>query len=67
MSTFRLSGYHTCHSVEKEWLWKELAIYVRAGCYRARANLQPQQCEEAAARLKQGLQQLVGMETVVGV
>jgi katanin p60 ATPase-containing subunit A1 len=31
------------------------------------ANLQPQQCEEAAARLKQGLQQLVSMESVVGV
>jgi aspartate/methionine/tyrosine aminotransferase len=58
-----------------EWLIKEHGVCIIPGSACgvpghvrvAFANLQPQQCEEAAARLKQGLQQLVSMETVVGV
>jgi aspartate/methionine/tyrosine aminotransferase len=58
-----------------EWLIKEHGVCIIPGSACgvlghvrvAFANLQPQQCEEAAARLKQGLQQLVSVETVVGV
>lgn len=58
-----------------EWLIKQHGVciipgsscgapgYVRV----AFANLKAEQCGMAAARLKAGLQQLVGMETIVGV
>jgi katanin p60 ATPase-containing subunit A1 len=58
-----------------EWLIKEHGVCIIPGSACgvpghvrvAFANLQAEQCEVAAARLKQGLQQLVSMETVVGV
>jgi katanin p60 ATPase-containing subunit A1 len=58
-----------------EWLIKEHGVCIIPGsaCGApghvrvAFANLKAEQCEVAAARLKQGLQQLVSMETVVGV
>ncbi|WIA22882.1 hypothetical protein OEZ86_009823 [Tetradesmus obliquus] len=58
-----------------EWLIKEYGVCIIPGSACgvpghvrvAFANLRAEQCEVAAARLKQGLQQLVSMDTLVGV
>lgn len=58
-----------------EWLIKEHGVCIIPGSACgvpghvrvAFANLKAEQCEVAAARLKQGLQQLVSMDTLVGV